>query len=128
MYVNANADPDYIRVIDFGFAKQLRAENGLLMTPCYTAQYVAPEVLKKQGYDMSCDVWSLGVILYAMLSGYDFWVYFYVQILMLLNFELKIQFSLNFEINTRFFTEFWAQNLVYAEFWFQNMIIHWILF
>uniref|UniRef100_A0A914BZQ2 Ribosomal protein S6 kinase n=1 Tax=Acrobeloides nanus TaxID=290746 RepID=A0A914BZQ2_9BILA len=69
MYVNANADPDYIRVIDFGFAKQLRAENGLLMTPCYTAQYVAPEVLKKQGYDMSCDVWSLGVILYAMLSG-----------------------------------------------------------
>lgn len=70
MYVNSNAEPDFIRVIDFGFAKQLRAENGLLMTPCYTAQFVAPEVLKKQGYDMSCDIWSLGVILYAMLSGY----------------------------------------------------------
>ena len=69
MYLNSSNDPDGIRVIDFGFAKQLRAENGLLMTPCYTAQFVAPEVLKKQGYDMSCDVWSLGVLLYTMLSG-----------------------------------------------------------
>uniref|UniRef100_A0A8C0J930 Protein kinase domain-containing protein n=1 Tax=Chelonoidis abingdonii TaxID=106734 RepID=A0A8C0J930_CHEAB len=31
-------------ICDFGFAKQLRAENGLLMTPCYTANFVAPEV------------------------------------------------------------------------------------
>lgn len=69
MYLNSSSDPEGIRVIDFGFAKQLRAENGLLMTPCYTAQFVAPEVLKKQGYDMSCDVWSLGVLLYTMLSG-----------------------------------------------------------
>uniref|UniRef100_A0A915AEL2 non-specific serine/threonine protein kinase n=1 Tax=Parascaris univalens TaxID=6257 RepID=A0A915AEL2_PARUN len=69
MYASAKADADSIRIIDFGFAKQLRAENGLLMTPCYTAQFVAPEVLKKQGYDMSCDVWSLGVLLYTMLSG-----------------------------------------------------------
>lgn len=55
-------DPDAIRICDFGFAKQLRAENGLLTTPCYTAMYVAPEVLKKQGYDAACDVWSLGVL------------------------------------------------------------------
>lgn len=33
-----------IRICDFGFAKQLRAENGLLMTPCYTATFMAPEV------------------------------------------------------------------------------------
>lgn len=58
-----------VRLIDFGFAKLLRSDNGLLMTPCYTAQFVAPEVLKRQGYDMSCDVWSLGVLLFAMLSG-----------------------------------------------------------
>ncbi|MFH4980468.1 hypothetical protein AB6A40_007177 [Gnathostoma spinigerum] len=69
MFASCKADATSIRIIDFGFAKQLRAENGLLMTPCYTAQFVAPEVLKKQGYDMSCDVWSLGVLLYAILSG-----------------------------------------------------------
>ena len=33
-----------LRICDFGFAKQLKADNGLLMTPCYTANFVAPEV------------------------------------------------------------------------------------
>ena len=58
---------DSVRICDFGFAKQLRAENGLLTTPCYTAMFVAPEVLKKQGYDAACDVWSLGVMVRLML-------------------------------------------------------------
>jgi serine/threonine protein kinase len=70
MYVDSTIEPSSLRIIDFGFAKQLRAENGLLTTPCYTAQFVAPEVLKKQGYDKACDVWSLGILLYAMLCGY----------------------------------------------------------
>ena len=61
--------PESLRIIDFGFAKQLRDTNGLLMTPCYTANYAAPEVLKRQGYDAACDIWSLGVMLYIMLSG-----------------------------------------------------------
>lgn len=58
-----------IKIRFAGFAKQLRADNGLLMTPCYTANFVAPEVLKRQGYDLACDIWSLGVLLYIMLSG-----------------------------------------------------------
>ncbi|NWS83161.1 KS6A3 kinase, partial [Toxostoma redivivum] len=69
LYVDESGNPESIRICDFGFAKQLRAENGLLMTPCYTANFVAPEVLKRQGYDAACDIWSLGVLLYTMLTG-----------------------------------------------------------
>merc|ERR1719342_1448363 len=69
LYADYSGNPDTIRICDFGFAKQLRADNGMLMTPCYTANYVAPEVLKKQGYDAACDVWSLGVLLFTMLAG-----------------------------------------------------------
>uniref|UniRef100_A0A8C6SRK5 non-specific serine/threonine protein kinase n=1 Tax=Neogobius melanostomus TaxID=47308 RepID=A0A8C6SRK5_9GOBI len=70
LYMDESGNAESIRICDFGFAKQLRAENGLLMTPCYTANFVAPEVLKKQGYDAACDIWSLGVLLYTMLTGF----------------------------------------------------------
>lgn len=69
LYVSVNQTPDSLKLCDLGFAKQLRADNGLLMTPCYTANFVAPEVLKRQGYDLACDIWSLGVLLYIMLEG-----------------------------------------------------------
>lgn len=69
MYADNSGTAESLRIVDFGFAKQIRATNGLLMTPCYTANFVAPEVLKKQGYDAACDIWSLGVLLYTMLAG-----------------------------------------------------------
>uniref|UniRef100_A0A672KZQ8 non-specific serine/threonine protein kinase n=1 Tax=Sinocyclocheilus grahami TaxID=75366 RepID=A0A672KZQ8_SINGR len=70
LYMDNSGNPDSIRICDFGFAKQLRGDNGLLLTPCYTANFVAPEVLMRQGYDAACDIWSLGVLLYTMLAGY----------------------------------------------------------
>jgi p90 ribosomal S6 kinase len=69
LYMDSRHTPETLRISDFGFAKQMRADNGLLMTPCYTANFVAPEVLKKQGYDAAADLWSLGVLLYSMLVG-----------------------------------------------------------
>eukprot|EP00049_Salpingoeca_infusionum_P018636 m.358076 g.358076 ORF g.358076 m.358076 type:complete len:822 (-) comp18031_c0_seq1:182-2647(-) len=69
LYANQDYSAQNLRIADFGFAKQLTAENGMLMTPCYTANFVAPEVLRKQGYDKACDIWSLGVVLYIILSG-----------------------------------------------------------
>ncbi|XP_054163480.1 ribosomal protein S6 kinase 2 beta-like [Oppia nitens] len=69
VYADTTGNPSSLRICDFGFAKQMRADNGLLMTPCYTANFAAPEVLKKQGYDEACDIWSMGVLLYTMLAG-----------------------------------------------------------
>ena len=47
LYADESGDPNTVRIVDFGFAKQLRHENGMLMTPCFTKNYVAPEVLSK---------------------------------------------------------------------------------
>ncbi|XP_063703972.1 ribosomal protein S6 kinase 2 beta-like [Culicoides brevitarsis] len=69
LYASIRQTPDSLKLCDLGFAKQWRADNGLLMTPCYTANFVAPEVLRRRGYDMACDIWSLGVLLYIMLDG-----------------------------------------------------------
>lgn len=69
LYASVHQTPDSLKLCDLGFAKQLRADNGMLMTPCYTANFVAPEVLKRQGYDLACDIWSLGAVLYIMLDG-----------------------------------------------------------
>ncbi|KAF6041032.1 MAPKAPK2 [Bugula neritina] len=58
-----------LKLTDFGFAKYTGSDKSLT-TPCYTPYYVAPEVLGPEKYDKSCDMWSLGVIMYILLCGY----------------------------------------------------------
>lgn len=66
-------DNGNLKVTDFGLsalAEQSR-NDGLLHTQCGTPSYVAPEVLRKKGYDgAGADVWSCGVILFVLLTGY----------------------------------------------------------
>ncbi|KAK3853923.1 hypothetical protein Pcinc_039558 [Petrolisthes cinctipes] len=58
-----------LKLTDFGFAKETFSKESL-QTPCYTPYYVAPEVLGPEKYDKSCDIWSLGVIMYILLCGF----------------------------------------------------------
>ena len=60
-------DDSHIKLIDFGLAKKV-SPNELMTTPNGTPYYIAPEVLKGS-YTTQCDNWSMGVVLYIMLSG-----------------------------------------------------------
>lgn len=64
-------DKDNIKVTDFGLANLQKTPDKMLHTVCGTPNYVAPEVLKEQGYNgIFADVWSCGIILFVMLAGY----------------------------------------------------------
>ena len=63
-----SSDTAVPKIVDFGLAKIIGPSN-TASEPFGTLGYVAPEVLRKQPYTFSCDVWSLGCIIYALLSG-----------------------------------------------------------
>jgi len=59
---------EVVKVADFGFAKNFGEEK--LVTSCGSPGYVAPEVLTEDTYTNEVDMWSVGVIIYILLSGY----------------------------------------------------------
>ena len=59
----------HVKLTDFGLSKILDEDNEKTFTICGTPQYLAPEVLLKKGYDKAVDWWSLGCVMYEMLSG-----------------------------------------------------------
>ncbi|XP_041981951.1 cGMP-dependent protein kinase, isozyme 2 forms cD4/T1/T3A/T3B isoform X2 [Aricia agestis] len=58
----------YVKLVDFGFSKKLQASRKT-WTFCGTPEYVAPEVIMNRGHDISADYWSLGVLMFELLTG-----------------------------------------------------------
>jgi serine/threonine-protein kinase len=74
MLLRQQDDHDFVKVLDFGLVKFFHGENpdgditnaGTFMG---SPHYIAPEQARNQGPDQRCDLYSLGVLLYQMLTG-----------------------------------------------------------
>ncbi|CAL9682452.1 unnamed protein product [Knipowitschia caucasica] len=58
----------YAKLVDFGFAKKVGLGKKT-WTFCGTPEYVAPEIILNKGHDNSADCWSLGILIFELLSG-----------------------------------------------------------
>ena len=62
-------EKNIIKLCDFGWSVKLK--DNKRTTFCGTVEYMAPEIIKKQEYDETIDVWSLGVLLYELVHSYS---------------------------------------------------------
>lgn len=57
-----------IRIGDFGVSKQLENQVDICKTNIGTPYYLAPEIIKKEHYKSGVDIWSLGVMMYELVT------------------------------------------------------------
>ncbi|XP_015228723.1 PREDICTED: serine/threonine-protein kinase PLK3 [Cyprinodon variegatus] len=65
-FINENME---LRLGDFGLAAKLETVEQRKKTICGTPNYLAPEVLNRQGHSAESDVWSLGCVMYTLMCG-----------------------------------------------------------
>lgn len=68
MYEEHLSSLDPFPQVDFGFAKKIGVCKKT-WTFCGTPEYVAPEIILNKGHDVSADYWSLGILMYELLTG-----------------------------------------------------------
>ena len=59
----------YIKLTDFGLSKMNVESDEYSYSMCGTTQYMAPEVLFREGHGKTVDWWTLGTIIYEMYFG-----------------------------------------------------------
>ena len=58
-----------VRLVDFGLSRAFSKVDPFLQTTCGSPAYLAPEIIREQPYTATADIWSIGVLLYAMVVG-----------------------------------------------------------
>lgn len=59
---------NFLCKVDFGFAKKIKCGQKT-WTFCGTPEYVAPEIILNKGHGLSVDFWSLGILIFELLTG-----------------------------------------------------------
>ncbi|XP_052172956.1 serine/threonine-protein kinase ATG1c-like [Diospyros lotus] len=68
LLLSTNSDNAVLKIADFGFARSLQP-RGLAETLCGSPLYMAPEIMRLQKYDAKADLWSVGAILFQLVTG-----------------------------------------------------------
>lgn len=68
LLTDTNPEKADVKLADFGFARILQNED-IAKSQLGTPLFMAPEIFNKAPYDFKIDVWSLGVVVYEILTG-----------------------------------------------------------
>ncbi|KAK4749500.1 hypothetical protein SAY87_026949 [Trapa incisa] len=68
LLLSTGDDRSVLKIADFGFARSLQP-RGLAETLCGSPLYMAPEIMQLQKYDAKADLWSVGAILFQLVTG-----------------------------------------------------------